>query len=67
MNWKEIVDELKVKEKAYQATGNNQIATFLKAAAEELDCAVNELCLHCGQYLTRHLGSCDGCRWKEET
>ena len=28
------------------------------------DCR-NELCLRCGQYKERHLGSCDGCRWKE--
>lgn len=28
------------------------------------DCR-NELCLKCGQYKTAHLGSCDGCRWKE--
>lgn len=27
--------------------------------------AVNELCLKCGQYKTEHLGSCDGCRWRE--
>lgn len=28
------------------------------------DCR-NELCLRCGEYKTAHLGSCDGCRWKE--
>lgn len=27
------------------------------------DCR-NELCLRCGQYKTKHLGSCDGCRWE---
>ena len=26
----------------------------------------NELCLKCGKYHAAHLGSCDGCRWKEE-
>ena len=26
------------------------------------DCR-NELCLQCGQYKTKHLGSCEGCRW----
>ena len=26
------------------------------------DCR-NELCLRCGQYKTKHLGSCEGCRW----
>lgn len=29
------------------------------------DCR-NELCLKCGDYKMRHLGACDGCRWKEE-
>ena len=27
------------------------------------DCR-NELCLKCGDYKQRHLGACDGCRWK---
>ena len=27
----------------------------------------NELCLRCGSYKMRHLGACDGCRWKEDT
>ena len=26
----------------------------------------NELCLKCGAYKTRHLDSCDGCRWNKE-
>ena len=41
----------------------------LKARVESLkadlkDCR-NELCLKCGQYTTAHLGSCDGCRWRD--
>ena len=28
------------------------------------DCR-NELCYKCGEYKTAHLGSCDGCRWKD--
>lgn len=28
------------------------------------DC-VNELCLLCGDYKTEHIGSCNGCRWKD--
>lgn len=28
------------------------------------DCR-NELCLKCGQYRERHLGACDGCRWRD--
>ena len=32
--------------------------------SELRDCR-NELCLKCGAYKERHLGACDGCRWKE--
>ena len=32
--------------------------------ARDLKDCRNELCLKCGQYKTKHLGSCDGCRWK---
>lgn len=28
------------------------------------DCR-NELCIKCGRYRERHLGACDGCRWKD--
>lgn len=27
------------------------------------DCR-NELCLKCGAYTQKHLGACDGCRWR---
>ena len=41
----------------------------LKVRVESLkadlkDCR-NELCLRCGEYKTAHLGSCDGCRWRD--
>ena len=29
------------------------------------DCR-NELCLRCGAYKQRHLGACDGCRWRAD-
>jgi hypothetical protein len=29
------------------------------------DCR-NELCLRCGDYKQRHLGSCDDCRWRKD-
>ena len=32
--------------------------------SELRDCR-NELCLRCGDYKQRHLGACDGCRWKD--
>lgn len=34
-------------------------------ALKDLEVCRNELCLRCGQYRERHLGACDGCRWKE--
>ena len=42
----------------------------LKARVESLktdlnDCR-NELCLRCGAYKKRHLGACDGCRWRAD-
>ena len=32
--------------------------------SELRDCR-NELCLRCGSYREKHLGACDGCRWKD--
>lgn len=32
---------------------------------QELKSCVNELCYQCGSYKQEHLGSCDGCKWKE--
>ena len=31
--------------------------------SELRDCR-NELCLRCGSYREKHLGACDGCRWR---
>ena len=38
--------------------------TIEKLARNLKDCR-NELCLRCGQYKQRHLGACDGCRWRD--
>ena len=32
--------------------------------SELRDCR-NELCLRCGSYREKHLGACDGCRWRD--
>lgn len=37
---------------------------ILQDLMSEMWAARNELCLRCGKYKTRHLGSCDGCRWR---
>ena len=47
------------------ATAQAQMADeFAKLKRDLKDCR-NELCLRCGQYKTAHLGSCNGCRWRE--
>ena len=36
----------------------------LADAKAELNLCRDELRLRCGDYKQRHLGACDGCRWK---
>ena len=43
-------------------TGGDSVVERLQR--ELRDCR-NELCLKCGDYKQRHLGACDGCRWRE--
>jgi hypothetical protein len=43
---------------------NNACKEIKELAAELMDCR-NELCLKCGRYHDRHMGACDGCRWKD--
>jgi len=40
-----------------------QLPADVVSAQDFRDCR-NELCLKCGQYQTKHLGSCNGCRWE---
>ena len=37
----------------------------IKRLKRDLKDCRNELCLRCGDYLNRHQGAYDGCRWKE--
>lgn len=37
----------------------------VKQLSSELSWCRNELCLRCGNYREKHLGACDGCRWKD--
>ena len=39
--------------------------SHIKRLVRDLKDCRNELCLKCGEYKQRHLGACDGCRWKE--
>ncbi len=43
------------------------MSELFNALKEKYTVCRNELCLRCGNYKQRHLGACDGCRWKEET
>jgi hypothetical protein len=53
-------------------TSDVETVRVLKALADakierlerELRDCRNELCLRCGDYKTKHLGSCNGCRWE---
>ena len=40
-------------------------ADAVDQAKRDLKDLRNELCYKCGEYKTAHLGSCDGCRWKD--
>lgn len=44
---------------------NVRLRREIERLATDLKDCRNELCLKCGAYLKRHLGTCDGCRWKE--
>ena len=54
--------EGKKEEQALRALADAKIERLER---ELRDCR-NELCLRCGQYKQRHLGACDGCRWRAE-
>ena len=41
----------------------NEAADEISELQDQLNTCRNELCLRCGQYKTKHLGSCEGCRW----
>lgn len=38
---------------------------IMKLQRDLKDCR-NELCLKCGNYKQKHLGACDGCRWRDD-
>ena len=47
-----------------QRTLNEALKLAIKALEDITDCR-NELCLYCKCYEKKHLGACDGCRWRE--
>ena len=44
----------------------NEGADAIEELRTDLKDCRNELCLRCGQYKQRHLGACDGCRWRTD-
>ena len=66
MYWREIVSELEDQALVGEVCWENgdKLTKLLRAAANELDCARNELCLYCGRYKEAHNGACEGCRFK---
>ena len=42
-----------------------KVARYIVNLEREFGDCRNELCLRCGQYKQRHLGACDGCRWRD--
>jgi len=44
--------------------GNDMLQSLtIQTLYDTLEICENELCLKCGDYKQRHLGSCNGCRW----
>lgn len=44
---------------------DDDFADALEEAKRDLKDLRNEFCYKCCEYKTAHLGSCDGCRWKD--
>lgn len=65
MHYEDLIERLRngTKLPMLQALMNEAVEAIEKLQ-KELNLCRNELCLRCGEYKTKHLGSCDGCRWK---
>ena len=69
-DYNKLVSEIRMATIGVEKPSSRLLLMQLAAdAIEELRCNLkdcrNELCLKCGEYKQRHLGACDGCRWKE--
>ena len=70
----DILADLREKIRVYEICGEGdaQMTQMMRRAADEIgrlrvelsDCR-NELCRWCGNYLQKHLGGCEQCRWKD--
>lgn len=46
--------------------GKAEAGEKISKLERELRWCRNELCLRCGNYREKHLGACDGCRWRTD-
>ena len=58
------IERLKMVKSVLMETYDKMVRERDKVKSDLKDCR-NELCLRCGDYKQRHLGACDGCRWKD--
>ena len=58
------IERLKMVKSVLMETYDKMVRERDKVKSDLKDCR-NELCLRCGSYREKHLGACDGCRWKE--
>ena len=58
------IERLKMLKSVLMETYDNMVRERDKLKSDLKDCR-NELCLKCGDYKQRHLGACDGCRWRD--
>ena len=58
------IERLKMVKSVLMETYDKMVRERDKVKSDLKDCR-NELCLRCGSYREKHLGACDGCRWKD--
>ena len=58
------IERLKMVKSVLMETYDKMVRERDKVKSDLKDCR-NELCLRCGSYRKKHLGACDGCRWKD--
>ena len=58
------IERLKMVKSVLMETYDKMARERDKVKSDLKDCR-NELCLRCGSYREKHLGACDGCRWKD--
>ena len=73
-NYENLVTKLRNRRICIQSGGDleqdfplmTEAADAIEDLKAKLTRCTNELCLKCGEYKTRHLGSCEGCIFSSE-